>query len=93
MMVRHVRGAAPPQTDTGVVSGSAPSITEWAIEIRKRAYLGQTLGWSAVWHDVNFLYILCLFVSWRVEEPVTEDPGAQQIEVAEQELIEGKLCP
>jgi hypothetical protein len=30
---------------------------------------------------------------WRVEEPVTEDPGAQQIEVAEQELIEGKVCP
>jgi hypothetical protein len=29
----------------------------------------------------------------RVEEPVAEDPGAQQIEVAEQELIEGKLCP
>jgi hypothetical protein len=24
---------------------------------------------------------------------VTEDPGEQQIEVAEQELIEGKLCP
>jgi hypothetical protein len=24
-----------------------------------------------------------LFVLWRVEEPVTEDPGAQQIEVAE----------
>jgi hypothetical protein len=24
---------------------------------------------------------------------VTEDPGDQQIEVAEQELIEGKLCP
>jgi hypothetical protein len=24
---------------------------------------------------------------------VVEDPGAQQIEVAEQELIEGKLCP
>jgi hypothetical protein len=24
---------------------------------------------------------------------VTEDPGAQQIEVAEQELIEGRLCP
>jgi hypothetical protein len=45
-----------------------------------------------VWCDVNFLYILCLFVLWRVEEPVTEDPGAQQIEVAEQELIEGKLC-
>jgi hypothetical protein len=36
---------------------------------------------------------MCLFVLWRVEEPVTEDPGDQQIEVAEQELIEGKLCP
>jgi hypothetical protein len=40
-----------------------------------------------------FLCILCLFVLWRVEEPVTEDPGEQQVEVAEQELIEGKLCP
>jgi hypothetical protein len=40
-----------------------------------------------------FSYILCLFVLWRVEEPVTEDPGKQQIEVAEQELIKGKLCP
>jgi hypothetical protein len=29
----------------------------------------------------------------RVEEPVAEDPGDHQIEVAEQELIEGKLCP
>jgi hypothetical protein len=29
----------------------------------------------------------------RVEEPATEDPSEQQIEVAEQELIEGKLCP
>jgi hypothetical protein len=38
-------------------------------------------------------YILCLFVLWRVEEPVAEDPGVQHIEVAEQELIEGKLCP
>jgi hypothetical protein len=46
-----------------------------------------------VWCDVNFLYILCWFVLWRVEEPVTEDTGDQQIEVAEQELIEGKLCP
>jgi hypothetical protein len=24
---------------------------------------------------------------------VAEDPGVQQIEVAEQELVEGKLCP
>jgi hypothetical protein len=39
------------------------------------------------------LYALCLFVLWRVEELVTEDLGEQQIEVAEQELIEGKLCP
>jgi hypothetical protein len=37
--------------------------------------------------------IYCLFVLWRVEEPVIEDPDEQQIEVAEQELIECKLCP
>jgi hypothetical protein len=29
----------------------------------------------------------------RADEPVAEDPGEQQVEVAEQELIEGKLCP
>jgi hypothetical protein len=34
-----------------------------------------------------------LVVVYRVEEPVAEDPADQQIEVAEQELIEGKLCP
>jgi hypothetical protein len=39
------------------------------------------------------LYALCLFVLWRVEEVVAGDPGEQQVEVAEQELIEGKLCP
>jgi hypothetical protein len=33
------------------------------------------------------------FVLCRVEESVAEHPGVQQIEVAEQELIEGKLCP
>jgi hypothetical protein len=37
--------------------------------------------------------ILCMFVLTRVDEQTTEDPGAQQIEVVEQELIEGKLCP
>jgi hypothetical protein len=37
--------------------------------------------------------ILCMFVLMRVDDQTTEDPGAQQIEVAEQELIEGKLCP
>jgi hypothetical protein len=35
--------------------------------------------------------IPCLFVLLRVDEPVTEDPGVQQVEVAEQELLEGKL--
>jgi hypothetical protein len=46
-----------------------------------------------VWWDVNFSFILCLFVLWWVEELVAEDPDGQQIEVAEQELVEGKLCP
>jgi hypothetical protein len=36
--------------------------------------------------------IPCLFVLLRVEELVVEDPGVQQVEVDEQELIEGKLC-
>jgi hypothetical protein len=34
-----------------------------------------------------------MFVLMRVDEQAIEDPGAQQIEVAEQELVEGKLCP
>jgi hypothetical protein len=37
--------------------------------------------------------IPCLFVLMRVDEPATEDPGVQQVETAEQELVEGKLCP
>jgi hypothetical protein len=28
-----------------------------------------------------------------VDEQATADPEVQQVEVAEQELIEGKLCP
>jgi hypothetical protein len=40
-----------------------------------------------------FSFILCLFVLWRVEELVAKDPSVHQIEVVEQELIEGKLCP
>jgi hypothetical protein len=36
--------------------------------------------------------MLCMFVLMRVDEQATEDPGVQQIEVAEQDLIEGKLC-
>ena len=41
----------------------------------------------------SVMLISSLFVLWRVDESVTEDPGVQQVEVAEQELIEGKLCP
>ena len=47
---------------------------------------------SIVWCDVNFCYT-CVFVLLRVDEPATEEPGVQQVETAEQELIEGKLCP
>jgi hypothetical protein len=35
----------------------------------------------------------CLFVLLRVDEQATEEPGTQQVENSEQELIEGKLCP
>jgi hypothetical protein len=34
----------------------------------------------------------CLFVLLRVDEQVTKEPGAQQVEESEQELTEGKLC-
>jgi hypothetical protein len=34
-----------------------------------------------------------LFVLLRVDEQLIEDPGTQQVEIVEQELIEGKLCP
>jgi hypothetical protein len=37
--------------------------------------------------------ISCLFVLLRVDEQVIEDTGTQQVEIAEQELIDGKLCP
>ena len=37
--------------------------------------------------------ILCMFVLMRVDEQATVDHEVQQIEVAEQELIEGNLCP
>jgi hypothetical protein len=33
------------------------------------------------------------YAAQYLEEPVAEDTGVQQVEVAEQELIEGKLCP
>jgi hypothetical protein len=34
-----------------------------------------------------------LFVLLRVDEQVTEEPKAPQVEDSEQELAEGKLCP
>jgi hypothetical protein len=37
--------------------------------------------------------VLCLFVLLRVDGQATKDPGAQQLENTEQELVEGKLCP
>jgi hypothetical protein len=37
--------------------------------------------------------IPCLFVLLRVDEQVTKEPGTQQMENTEQELVEGKLCP
>jgi hypothetical protein len=37
--------------------------------------------------------ILCMSVLMRVDKPATEDPEVQLVEIAEQELTEGKLCP
>jgi hypothetical protein len=37
--------------------------------------------------------IPCLFVFLRVDKQATEDPSVQRVETAEQELVEGKLCP
>jgi hypothetical protein len=34
-----------------------------------------------------------MFVLVRVDEQATEDPVVQLVETAEQELVEGKLCP
>jgi hypothetical protein len=38
------------------------------------------------------LYYVCIMLMW-VDEQATVDSEVQQVEVAEQELIEGKLCP
>ena len=45
-----------------------------------------------IWCDVNFFYAYCLFVLLRVDELMTKEPRAQQVEDPEQELVEGKLC-
>jgi hypothetical protein len=38
------------------------------------------------------LYYVCI-VSIRVDEQATVEYEVQQVEIAEKELIEGKLCP
>ena len=38
------------------------------------------------------LYYVCI-VLMRVDEQATEDSEVQLVESAEQELVEGKLCP
>jgi hypothetical protein len=38
------------------------------------------------------LYYVCI-VLMQVDEQATVDFEVQQVEIAEQELIEGKLCP
>jgi hypothetical protein len=35
----------------------------------------------------------CLFVLLAIDEQATEDPGVQQVDNSEQEVVEGKLCP
>jgi hypothetical protein len=37
--------------------------------------------------------IPCLFLLLWVDEQVIEEPGTQQVENTEQELIKGMLCP
>jgi uncharacterized membrane protein len=50
--------------------------------------------YSVLWFGVMLIFVvLCMFVLMRVEEQATEDPGVQQEETAEQELVEGNLCP
>jgi hypothetical protein len=38
------------------------------------------------------LCYVCI-VLMRVDEQATVEPEVQQVEIAEQELVEGKLCP
>jgi hypothetical protein len=87
--------------DVQLAERSLPSVTLGKAFAECKITFAECLRHSAkklcpvvhVWCDVNFPFILCMFVLMRVDEQVTEDLGAQQIEVAEQELVEGKLCP
>jgi hypothetical protein len=45
-------------------------------------------------YGVMLIYpVPCLFVLLWVDEQDTEDPGTQQVDNSEHELVEGKLCP
>jgi hypothetical protein len=52
----------------------------------KRSRLARSSTWSR-WR------LLVSFVLMRVDEQAKDDPGVQQVETAEHELVEGKLCP
>jgi hypothetical protein len=45
-----------------------------------------------VWCVVNFPFILCMFVLMRVDEQATEDPGAQQVEVASRSSLKASCA-
>jgi hypothetical protein len=48
---------------------------------------------SVLMFGVILIYAtLCLFVLMRVDEPPIEDPGVQQVETAEQELVEASCA-
>jgi hypothetical protein len=50
--------------------------------------------YSVLWFGVMLIFsILCMFVLMRVDEQAIEDPGVQQEETAEQELVEGQVVP
>jgi hypothetical protein len=50
--------------------------------------------WLVIMFGVMLILSLhCLFVLLRVDEQVTEEPEAQQVEESKQELVEDKLCP
>jgi hypothetical protein len=47
-----------------------------------------------VWCDVNIcIYIYCLYVLLQIDEQVTEEPKATEVEDSQQKLAKGKLCP
>jgi hypothetical protein len=55
-----------------------------------------SLGCVEYYHAFGGMLIytmMCLFVLLRVDELAIEDLGVQQVQTAEQELVEGKLCP